>query len=93
MKNEDYKKLEIAQHNVILENRERMSISGVSEVISFDEREITLVTNGGVLSVSGEELHVEKLNLELGELSVEGRIEAVIYQDDRRRGGFWSRLF
>lgn len=93
MKAEDYKKIEVAQHNVILENREHMSISGVAEVISFDEREIALVTSGGVLTVTGEELHVEKLNLEIGELSVEGRIEAVIYQDDNRRASFWSRLF
>lgn len=86
-------RLEVLPHNVVLENREHMSVSGVSEVISFDEREVAMVTSGGILTISGEELHVEKLNLEMGELSIEGRIEAVIYQDERRRGGFWSRLF
>lgn len=94
MKNEEYRRADLSPHNIILENRERLSVSGVSEVISFDENEVSLVTSMGVLTVGGQELHVEKLNLEVGELSIAGRVEAVVYEDEQqRRRGFWSRLF
>ena len=78
----------------MVENRERLSVSGVAEVISFDENEVSLVTSMGILTVGGQELHVEKLNLEMGELAIVGRVEAVVYEDEQqRRRGFWSRLF
>lgn len=94
MKNDEFRRLETLPNNVILENREHLSVSGVSEVISFDENEVLLVTSQGVLNVGGTELHVEKLNLEIGELSITGHVEAMIYEDeDRKRGGFWSKLF
>lgn len=94
MKSEEYRRADLSPHNIILENRERLSVSGVSEVISFDENEVSLVTSMGVLTVGGQDLHVEKLNLEVGELSIAGRVEAVVYEDEQqRRRGFWSRLF
>lgn len=92
MKNEEYRR-DFSPNNLILENRERLSVSGVAEVISFDENQVSLVTSLGVLTVGGQELHVEKLNLEMGELAIAGRIEALIYEDQQRRRGFWSRLF
>ena len=86
--------MEAAPHNVILENRERLSVSGVSEVLSFDENQVALVTSMGLLTVGGQQLHVEKLSLEMGEIAIAGQVEAVIYEDDQqRRRGFWSRLF
>ncbi len=88
MKNEDFRRVELSPHNVVVENRERLSVSGVAEVISFDENEVSLVTSMGILTVGGQELHVEKLNLEMGELAIVGRVEAVVYEDEqqRRRG-------
>ena len=70
MKNEEYRRMETAPHNVILENRERLSVSGVSEVISFDENQVVLVTSMGVMTVGGQQLHVEKLSLEMGEIEI-----------------------
>ena len=94
MKNEEYRRMEAAPHNVILENRARLSVSGVSEVLSFDENQVALVTSMGLLTVGGQQLHVEKLSLEMGEIAIAGQVEAVIYEDDQqRRRGFWSRLF
>ncbi len=94
MKNEEYRRMETAPHNVILENRERLSVSGVSEVISFDENQVVLVTSMGVMTVGGQQLHVEKLSLEMGEIAIAGQVEAVIYEDTQQhRRGFWSRLF
>ncbi|MCI8933687.1 MAG: sporulation protein YabP [Clostridiaceae bacterium] len=86
--------MEAAPHNVILENRERLSVSGVSEVLSFDENQVALITSMGLLTIGGQQLHVEKLSLEMGEIAIAGQVEAVIYEDDQqRRRGFWSRLF
>lgn len=81
-------------HNVILEGRERLSVSGVEDVISFDEGNVMMSTSKGMLIVKGEQLHIEKLNLDNGELSLDGMIAALDYEDGaNERQGFWSRLF
>ena len=81
-------------HHLILEDRERLSVSGVEDVESFDETMVVMVTSQGVLVVRGEGLHIEKLSLDGGDLKVEGRVESLTYEADRRgRGGLLSRLF
>ena len=80
-------------HHLTLEDRERLTVSGVEEVESFDEATIVMVTAQGVLVVRGEGLHIEKLSLDGGDLKVEGRVNALIYGEERReRGGLFSRL-
>ena len=81
-------------HHVILEEREQLVISGVEEVEGFDESAIFLTTAQGPLEVQGEGLHIEKLSLDGGDLRVEGRVSALIYESDegRRAGGFLARL-
>ena len=82
-----------AVHHVILEGRERLSVSGVEEVARFDEESVVMETSQGTLIVSGQGLHIEQLSLDGGELRVEGTIDALSYEDGRReRGGFFSRL-
>ena len=72
---------------------QRYFFSGAAEVESFDENTIVMVTVQGVLIVRGEELHIEKLSLDGGDLKVEGMVESLTYEEDRsRRGGFFSRL-
>ena len=81
-------------HHVILEGREQLSVSGVEEVESFDENTIVMVTATGTRVVRGEDLHIEKLSLDGGDLKVEGAVDALSYEDDRGgRGGLLSRLF
>lgn len=81
-------------HNVILEGRSRMSVSGVEDVDSFDENAIVMYTSCGLLSVRGSGLHIDKLSIDGGELTVEGQIDMVQYEDEERStGGFLSRLF
>ena len=92
MVNDDYKRMSDT-HNIIIESRERLSISGVTEVISFDEQQVVVETTRGLLTVEGQQLHVEKLSLDVGELSVEGMIDAVVYAAERQQKGFWSRIF
>lgn len=84
-----------APHRVTLDERGVLSVSGVEEVERFDENEIVMSTVRGTLVVRGEGLHIEKLSLDGGELSVEGGVDSLVYEDDGReeRGGFFSRLF
>ena len=90
---EDGKLRAEAAHHVILEGREELSVSGVEEVESFDENTIVMVTNKGTLVVRGEDLHIEKLSLDGGDLRVEGLVESLTYEDEgRERGGFFARL-
>ncbi|MBQ2651429.1 MAG: sporulation protein YabP [Clostridia bacterium] len=80
--------------NIILEGRERLSISGVTDVLSFDEGEVVAETTMGLLVTAGEDLHVERLSLDVGELVLTGRISALEYVGDRKqKGGLWSKLF
>ena len=81
-------------HTVILEGREKLSISGVLDVQSFDEQQVLLETVRGMLVVRGQGLHVERLQLEAGELIVEGEVGLVEYDDSMQpRGGLLKRLF
>ncbi len=81
-------------HMVILEGREKLSISGVIDVQSFDEEQILLETVRGMLIIRGQGLHVERLQLEAGELIVEGEVGCMEYDDSvQPRGSWFSRLF
>ena len=81
-------------HNIIMEGRERVSVSGVLDVENFDEKEIVMETSKGCLTISGDGLRVEKLSIEAGDTIIEGNIVCVEYNDQRGRGGsFWSKIF
>lgn len=82
-------------HNIILEDRKMLSISGVEDIDSFDEQTIVLYTDYGELVIKGEGLHINKLNVDTGELSVEGNIHTLIYSDDqpKQKGGMFGKIF
>lgn len=81
-------------HNCILEDRKKLSVSGVNNVGSFDEETIIAVTDYGELTVKGQKLHITKLSLEIGELAIEGEINSLSYSDIIEKGGsFLSRVF
>lgn len=84
-----------APHRVVLQDRSFLSVTGVVEVERFDENEIIMTTSQGTLAVRGENLHIEKLSLDGGELNVEGHVDSFLYEDDRdgSRGGLLARLF
>ncbi|SHE77004.1 sporulation protein YabP [Caldanaerobius fijiensis DSM 17918] len=86
-----------ASHNIFIENREKAKISGVIEVMSFNEDNINLSTNLGGLIIKGKDLHINKLNLDDGELIIEGTILSLTYtskEDMKGRGkGLLSKMF
>lgn len=83
-----------APHHVVIEERKSLTVSGVEDVERFDESTIVLSTSKGTMVVTGEDLHIEKLSLDGGDLKVEGQVDAVTYEDDGGggRGGFLARL-
>ncbi len=89
---EDKAKLGSKPHRIILEERSKLSVTGVEDVESFDEERIVLRTVKGDLIVTGEGLHIGKLSLDTGELCVEGLVRELSFEETQS-GGFFSRLF
>ena len=83
-----------APHHVVIEERKSLTVSGVEDVERFDETTIVLSTSKGAMVVTGENLHIEKLSLDGGDLKVEGAVDSLSYEDDGgpSRGGFLARL-
>ncbi|MBQ6707896.1 MAG: sporulation protein YabP [Clostridia bacterium] len=81
-------------HNINMENREMLTVSGVSDVDSFDDKAVTVFTDMGELTIRGENLHINSLSTEVGELSMEGRIDSLTYTDNRPQAkGFFNKVF
>ena len=74
-----------------MENRQKAHLTGVSEVLGFDENQVTLLTDSGEITLTGEGLHVTRLTLEEGQLAVEGKIDGVIYTQRTRHRGLFRR--
>ncbi len=79
-------------HNIIIEDRKKFILTGVKDVLSFDEENTLLDTALGRLAIKGSGLRIVNFNNETGDLIGEGRIIAFIYTADEKEGGFWSRL-
>ena len=80
-------------HKLILNERNALSITGVTEVVSFDENAIVLKTSLGDLIVQGRDLHLKTLSLDGGQVAVDGVVTALSYEEPRQRGSWASRLF
>ena len=84
-------------HKILISNRKNGSFTGILDVISFDVSEILLETEQGMLHVKGRDLHVNRLNLEKGEVDIEGAIDAFTYSQvpaSAKKGeGFLSKVF
>ena len=81
-------------HSLILKDRKEISLTGVTDVDSFDENSIVAYTDFGELTIGGNNLHISALNTETGELSIDGEISSMIYLDNRPRSeGFFKKVF
>lgn len=84
------------RHSLTLEKRNKMQLTGVTEVISFDELTIAADTDCGIIVIKGEGLHISSLDLDKGNMSLDGSIDSVVYEDSDGCGGkpsFFSKLF
>ncbi len=84
------------RHTLLLDNRNRAQITGVTDVCCFQENEVVLKIDSGEMLVTGQNLHIAKLLLEEGQLYIDGRVDSIVYQSAARHEGkfrFLKRLF
>ena len=82
--------------NIVLENRRKLSISGVLDVLSFDDQIVILETDLGMLTIKGDDLRINKLSIDTTEVVIEGNINSLSYsekQDKKSSGGLIGKIF
>ena len=82
--------------NLVLENREKLSVSGVNDVLSFDDQVVMVDTELGLLTVKGENIHINKLSLDTAEVIIEGEISSLSYRQksiEKSSGTLLSQIF
>ncbi len=89
------KKKVLTNQNIIMENREKITVTGVIDIHSFDDELVLAQTDLGILTIKGDDLKMNKLNLENNELIVEGQIIAIAYSDmaGNKKNGLMNKLF
>jgi sporulation protein YabP len=80
-------------HSLTLEERQKLSVSGVEEVVSFDEAQVAVQTVKGLLTIRGSGLRVEALEKEAGLLTIAGTVTDLSYEETGPGTGFWARIF
>lgn len=81
------------RHQLTIIDREEMTVDGVLNLGSYDEREIVMETEQGILQIRGEGLNIKQLNLEKGNIIIEGLVKLISYDDDpRAKKGLLERL-
>ena len=87
----------IRAHAIHIDNQERVMITGVEDVDNFNEEEVNFQTDSGYVTLTGADLHITRLNLEEGQLIIEGSVNGIAYSGSAEQsesgGGFFSRLF
>ena len=82
------------RHTVLMEGRNMLVITGVTDIDSFDEESVAVFTEVGELVARGRGLHINKIDVDSGELSLDGEIDSLEYTDNLpSKGSIWSRLF
>lgn len=74
-------------HKITMTNRRSCTINGVNDVLSFDIHEILLETEQGMLMIKGDDLHVNRLTLDKGEVDIDGKLDSFTYSDVAGSGG------
>ena len=81
-------------HSVALDERKNLNVTGVTDIGGYDEQTIVAVTQQGELTVRGENLHIIRMSVEMGELVVEGIVNSLQYSEIKQQSdGFFARLF
>ena len=87
--------INVMQH-VVLENRERLNVTGINDILSFDDQVVILSTDLGMLTIKGSELKINKLNIDESEVKIEGNISSISYSQDspeRKSESIFSKIF
>jgi sporulation protein YabP len=95
---EEKKIIKPKQHTIFMDNRQKLNISGVIDVGSFNDAVVIVETEAGLLEVKGKNLHMSRLNLENSEMSIDGYVNSLEYKDKTNRGNkdstnFITKLF
>ena len=80
-------------HKLTLQQRNALTMDGVTEVVSFDDTTVILHTSLGTLVIQGRDLQLKTLSLDGGQVAVNGTVSALIYEEPRPQGGWLRRLF
>ena len=80
-------------HKLTLNERSNLTMTGVEDIASFDDNAVILHTGAGTLTVQGKDLKLKTLQPDGGQVTIDGRICALSYEEPRTAGGFWRRLF
>ena len=89
-------KIEDKKSNLMLENRNKLNISGIIEVINFNENQILLNTNVGTMIIKGQDLKMNKLDVQNGDVVITGKVDSFVYTSDKskdKKDSIISRLF
>ena len=94
---EDLNSINKRQHKMTMVNRRNCTLTGIVDIIAFDENEVILETDMGILMVKGRDLHVKRLTLDKGEVDVDGMMDSFIYSEQKslaaKGESFFGRLF
>ena len=83
-----------ANSNIIIESRVKMSVTGVADVVSFDDNSVILDTELGGMAIQGRGFRINKLNVDIGELVVDGEIDGFSYEDiEKNKPGLFAKMF
>lgn len=87
--------MEEKKHSLEMLGREKLTVSGVEDVDSFDDDRVVAYTTEGIMTVRGAELRINRLNVEVGELEIEGIVDSITYEDGHKTsgGGLLGKIF
>ncbi len=94
---DDYNKNEKTFQNIVLENREKLSLTGIKDVFSFDDQIIIIETELGLLTIKGSNLKINKLSIDTSDFIVDGKIDSLIYSNsnisNKKESSLFSKIF
>lgn len=80
-------------HNIAMNNCQKLSLTGITDVGGFDDRVVRCYTDMGELIIKGTNLHIDRVDVSIGDMEITGKISALIYTGENSHNGFISKLF
>lgn len=94
---EDLRPVDLKGHKTVIEGKRRVTVTAVEDIDSFNENEVIFLTAAGMMTVTGSDLHINRLSLEEGLIIIDGEVDSVDYADlaeeRTERPGMFSKLF